>query len=667
MKIKDLKPIIDRYNQEKGLRRRWFKPLEAMQRLFDLYHKNDRERVLPDHIVQRMLDDHWREIQGTSRSYVQEKLNPRLKETEIAYISLAEYFETHSEAALSSAVEVKKEATLKAAADAEKRVALKAAVPLAGSTGFMAVIQSLSNVLFSSASPEPEVKAESEVQAVAVVEAKPSYMKIATLMPGAISFTQRINFNPSPMLVSGRVFHYGAFVDELKEHGDILSFTAFSQIFKSYDKSTAKILRDAITAIEPTGTDEQRIELQHLKEISVTLFEDFDLVREFQVNAVSMPPLRMPAYKIPSRYSFKTADNLELDIRTLFFTGFVNPVTRLPFASSDMHKLMTNPVLGSMITACQGMTHIFVLPGDRQGAVAVDFRRFDFKAFSENRDGLSLKRRQEVYAHFTLLLQLMDHFNFEGFLPRFPSSYSLEKVNWVRFETEATRYRKTISWSEMSDAEFFQKAAPLLGVMKAEMGGDWDSSANNFFAAMKEFSENAEGVVTRSSGGYIRSNGEYVVRVESIATHKAAVLALNTLVSQFRGAFEIAYSRGHMETLIRGMTPSGICIAEKMLHLGGVFAKLASQGPNSLGSYDDVFAMVMQKARKAEISQGATWQGKDFLEYLLKNHKDRTAYNDSEGRKRMLDEKAIRSYLIDVMCYEDVKPYVDPGLKFSLR
>jgi hypothetical protein len=86
-----------------------------------------------------------------------------------------------------------------------------------------------------------------------------------------------------------------------------------------------------------------------------------------------------------------------------------------------------------------------------------------------------------------------------------------------------------------------------------------------------------------------------------------------------------------------------------------------------LGSYDDVFAMVMQKARKAEISKGATWQGKQFLDYLLQNHKDKTAYNDSEGRKRMLDEKAIRSYLIDVMCYEDVQPYVDPGFKFSLR
>jgi hypothetical protein len=651
MKIKDLKPIIDRYNAEKGLRRKLFKPLDAMQRLFDLYNKNNRERVLPDHIVKRLLEDHWKDIQGTSRSYVQEKLNPRLKETEIAYISLAEYFESHSEAALKAAAD---------AAAAKERAVLNVTTEASSSADLISIVSSMP-------APAADVKADAPV--LAATEATPSYMRIANLMPGALSFTQRINFMPAPMLVSGRVFHYGAFVEDLKEHGSILSLTAFSDVFKYYDKDTAKILRDACAVIDPTGTDEQRIELQHLKEISAALFEDFELVREYQANAVDLSPLKMSDYKIPSRYSFKTSDKIEIDMRTLFLTAFmsVNPVTGVPFSNADLKKLMTNPVMGSLIAACRGMTNIFVLPGDRQGAPAVDFRSFDFKAFSENRDGLPLKRRQQVYAHLMVLLELMDHFNFEEFLPRFPNNYSPEKANWIRFEAEATRFRKAISWSEMSDKEFFEKAAPLIDVMRKEMGHTWDGSAYNFFAAMKAFSEDPVGVVKRAGYGNIYSNSEYVVRVESIAKPEAAVLALNTLVSQFRGAFEIAYSRGHMETLMRGMTPSGICIAEKMLHLGGVFAKLASQGPNSLGSYDDVFAMAMQQARKVEISRGATWSGSHFLEYLLNNHKDKTAYTDSDGRKRMLDEKAIRTYLIDVMCYDDVKPYVDRGLTLSFR
>jgi hypothetical protein len=777
MKFKDLNTVIERYQSERGfLSARKSNP--AIERLVTLYNaEDDKEKDLPEAVIRHFLAYHWQEIKATPRSYL--RMQKNIKATEQAYVHLAAFLDSS-----------------------------QAAAPT-------------------------------------------SYVKIATLMPGIPSYTRNINFKQPMAVVGNRVFHYDAFVDELKEQINIQDLTVISDALKNYDLATVNHLRAALSMIQPMH-NQQQAELQKLQNVFTQLSNQFATVRTLQLhpevlarfpmllnsvpprysfkgqdnfefdirclfftgfkhpltgeafsatdyeklithpilgqhiaylnsinnmfvlpmtaaqqksdivaapsnmlggalnfmastfseikNAVvpsgssfshisavdfrefdfrafserkdGIPPmarqgvshhlttlLTLSGYlqednflqnvsadsevkrsmtkfasdvapfkaklaaatasiKIPSRYSFKAADNAEFDMRTLFFNSFISPITQQDFSEVDLTRILGLPVLGALITQLKDMNDPFVLPAS-EGYPAIDFRKFDFKAFSDNRDGIPLNRRQQVYAHISALVELSDHLHFENYLVNIPDSTPL-KQDIVKFAATVNPLRKNILWNEMDHAQFFLKARPILDAMKIEMARDWDASTVNFFLAMKEFSEDPEGVVKRANSSYIRSNGEYVVRVPSIAKDVDAVRVLKELVGQFKRSFELAYRDDCLRALMQGMTPTGICIAEKMLHLASSFALRASLGSGKLATLDDVFADVMAKARKYEIARGATWNGIQFLNYIMEHHKGKTAYVDAHGKKQFIGEKEARYYLGDVIGYEDITPYVEP-------
>lgn len=619
MKFSELKPVINEYFEKKEkehYRQKWFfqskkwdsskqEMSAGIKRLVTLYDAEDKkDKVIPDVVLRNFLDFHWKEIRSTSASYLQ---NIKVSATEQAYLRLASLVDASSDAQL-----------------------------------------------------------------------KPSHVRIATLMPGVRSFAKTFHVSQPVVIIQNQIFQYETFLEELKERVSIENFTLLSDALDNYDLHAAKDLCEALEKVEPRKNNQEQQEFKKIKTVFAQLVELLTLRENQKIkNANQAHTARkleeviqqLILQKPPSRYSFKVENN-EFDLRCLFFTKFRNPITGQSFSESDREKLLKHPVMGTLIDQFQWLEDYFVLVPSEEQEKEINVNSASLLSFSQNTDGIKpLSRRQQYYARLSGLLELSDHLCFDKFLDFFPNDIELKK-SFETFRFYATPLRARIIWGEMDNAEFFEKARPVIDMMKTEMSRDWDPSTIYFFQAIKEFSEDPETVVKSAKGGNIVSTDnskygneyEYVVRVPSIAKDADAVRVLKEIVGQFRRCFEMAYRDDCLRALMQGMTPHGICIAEKMLHLSQSFAVRASLGAVPL---DDVFADVMAKARKCEISRGGLWGGNDFLRYLLSNHAGRTSYVDEQGKKQFLQEKVIRGYLIDVMSYEDVQPYIESSAEAS--
>jgi hypothetical protein len=283
---------------------------------------------------------------------------------------------------------------------------------------------------------------------------------------------------------------------------------------------------------------------------------------------------------------------------------------------------------------------------------------------------LTLESRQECYAKMRALADLMEHFAKDNFMAEVPGLLLRDKL--VGFQKSYDLAKKEIVWSEMPDKIFFEKAQFILNQMKTKMDTAWDSSTQNFFNAMKEFSENPVAVIKRADESHIWSSGEYLVRVDKLVTEPGAIETLAMLVGQFKGAFEIAYRFNRLPALMRGMTPANICIAEKMKHLGSVLSQAASLGlvNSQLVNLDSVFEIILQDSRRKEISLGATWNDKDFLNHIVKEYAGKMTYLNEKQQPQLLSKEKILDYLIDIACFDlervkEEKPQIASKMYFS--
>ena len=606
MKIRDLKPIIDLYKSESGLIRRWIKANPAMTQLMSLYDENKPDNDINE-FARRLLAFHWEEIKNTSRSYLQPR---KPKATEMAYIRLA--------------------ARLDASEQEDKK------------------------------------------------EHQSSYVKIATLMPklsdekieaDVLSFSKQIDFSQPLMMVQDRIFHYSGWMDELRDNlADIRDQTALMRyLFKQYDKASLLQLREGLSKVKISASVATE-ELDYIKKEVKKLIGSVDYLKELNA-CVNEKTGGILIAQIPERYFFKTYDHVGLDIRSLFLSHFVNPVTKQPLAANDIEKLKAHPHLGFSVTRFHAVKDIFALPAGNQHPISQQTTN-KMKTMEEKSPNLfeldwlnnpSLPEKQKIYAHFADLAELFQHLD-TAFINN--SSFDVEKETvhtFLNFSNRLTHFKAFVIWSEMDDNIFFSNADLVIQEIKKDMEKEntWCPATENFFAAMNDFSTNTDDLIQKSDGSYIRSNNEYLVRVyrTPMQTDLGIKTAMQDIVKQFKTCFDIAYRYGKLPKLMEAMTPSGICIAEKMRHMVPIFTTIASLGPTNtgLGSLNDLFADIMAQARAVEISRGATWDEDQFLRHILNYHAGKTQYVDKNQVTHTLDEATIRDYLIDIMCYDIVR------------
>ncbi|MEO8963092.1 MAG: hypothetical protein ABI370_00240 [Gammaproteobacteria bacterium] len=618
MKIKHLEKIIAVYRAHKG---RFEFTSSAMQRIFDLYDKKNTNADIPDEVILLLLEYHWSQIKKTPNHY----LNQKLSATEQAYIALAAAFDNPSH------LEAKK----------------------VGS----------SSVKITTLMPLLDAKEDQPIE---------------PRTPGVKSFSSRIDFTQPFESLEGHLFQYTSFVDALKEHETIENLTCRNNALQTLQKKDQLTLAKKLLTIK-TNTAAEEAELQKIKTVVKLAINWHDHLPVLKQCTNQSAAWDVALDKIPERYFFKTTDNIGLDIRSLFFLGFVNPVTRKPIADEDLEKLKQHPHLGSLVMTFHKTDNLLVCPSQAESSLAeaksaepdvIDFLKFDLKQLTQLQSTFSsLKKRQKVYAHLSSLLELLSHLCHDNFLNHLPENDRAARTKleaFIQFKNAITPLRKNIIWTEMTDEEFFIKASPVILEMKTLMGDEWVPSTLNFFAAMKEFAMKGDTLVAQATSTKIYTNNEYLVRVHGTAltTTEGAKKALKDTAAQFRSSFEIAYRYGYLPSLMRGMTPAYVCIAEKMRAIVPQFAKIASEGAANTGlqSIDSVFAEMQQRARKVEISRGETWGEFNFLDYYLKHDMNKTQYVTKDNQVKTLDEKELRDYLIDVLVY-DIPRYRDGLLR----
>lgn len=587
MQVKDLKPIIDEYNQKRGLFR-WLKDTQGMARLKALYDPVRPEKDITEEI-KVVLQQHWSAIKKTDRSY----LNVNIKATELAFVRLAAFLD--------------------------------------------------------------QLPSKSSGESKDIPKALGSQVRILTLMPplkvgfklrAFQSFTKYVDFNEPRINVRGRILSYKMWVQELKgEVKEISEANLVDYLNKKFDlkvpgdRSRFIDLKDALFQVKKVP--ENKKELGCIVD-AVTKVASYAECTNFY-NKLWNSYLS----DIPTRYFFRTQDNIGFDIRMLFFTGFKNPVNGRDIDPEDMQKLLKHNYLGFSVYRFQEVNDLFSLREEKGAAEAkaTTLLTNDWVNIGD------LKLRQTIYDRFAGLLELASHLNHD-FLKNVPEGSRPSNFDMATFKDLAERERVHILWSEMKDEEFFSQAAQVLSQLQTTMR-EWDNSTNNFFDAMRDFALRPDFVLANN----LRIHGEYLVRVTGLDTNQGAKDGMKLLVDQFKTAFHIAYRYNKLEKLMGCMTPAGVCIAEKMKHLVSAFGSIESAGPSSafIAGIDDLFLTIMQNARREEIRRGAVWTDNDFLHYIIRNHIG-VSYVDANKVVRGLDEATIRNYMIDVLSLDVDRP-----------
>lgn len=383
---------------------------------------------------------------------------------------------------------------------------------------------------------------------------------------------------------------------------------------------------------------------------------------------------------IPERYFFKTRDNIGLDIRILFLTGFINPTTGQPIEAEDVEKLKAHVRLGFSVMVFHGMKDIFHVAEEKAQVTTASYGSTGGSALaslSAIGGGVSpretkekeeksvdlcslewtkkpLANRQKVYAQVFNLRELFKHIDL-AFIRNAQCAY-IASVYQAKFDAFAyhleTINKSNLIWSEMDDKTFFEQAAPVVETVKEEMKSDWDEQAKNVFMVMRDFALDTENLIRKAGSYSVSLHGEYLARDVGLNTTDELRAGMKILVQQYKASWDIAYRYQKLPLLMTSVLGYHICVAEKMKGSAGVFAMIGSAplvNGADLGDSPDpeieVFTKIFRAARDEEGRRGRIWQAQDFLDYITPLHVGKTKYTDKEGNIHTIDKELVKYYI----------------------
>lgn len=634
MKVRDLKPIIDEYNQKRGFLS-WLKNTPGMARLKALYNEQQPNKDISKEIKE-VLKAHWYEIRNTKRSY----LHPKLEATEFAYVRVAAFLDNQQQ----------KEA---------KR-------PLG------------SHVCINTLMPP--------VREGRVAKGFQSFTKL-------VDFTEpRINIRGRILCYNEWLRNFKSEVKEINEQS-VLNY--LNKLFKLKNRTEQLRLldfKDALLQIPSSTVD--RITLRTIINAVNHLPRCFDCVNyNEEMTEIPISYFFKTKEKIgfDSRILFLNGFKNPVTGKSLHKED-LQKLMKHPHLGFSTYRFHTGNPLFTVETEDPDEIQLFQAlqkKPDKQRSGLLSYLPTGLSLSSWLRESkeqkesatlslleknwmkapLPLDLRQTIYDRFCSLVELSFHMD-DSFLNQISKELDDCFLNQISkklkepihdmhsFKSLVSTARTYVLWSEMTNDDFFREAANVIVEVHKQMD-NWEHATDNFFSAMREFALKPDHVLSYASGSYIRTNNEYLVRVSGLGTTEGAKKALKMLVDQFKTAFHIAYRYNKLPKLMECMTPNGVCIAEKMKHLVSIFGSVESAGPSVAkieGSIHDVFASIMSKARQFEISRGATWSESDFFYHVVSRHSGNTMYLDDDKKGRLLDVDTIRKYMVDILGFDLGRP-----------